>query len=101
MTYYEMNAQERFEMVVGMLEALKTEGALVEYNASTDKHGVYVTVTVFELDEESDTQNDLAFELWKVTEEGMEHERTKNGDCYTLMDEDEKHNYFVCEYECR
>lgn len=103
--YFEMSARERAEMTIAVLTALQAEGADVEFDAYATSDGVTVTVTKYELtkydlDEDNDTQQDLSFELYKLNEEGTDHERRNfNGTEYeTFSCDDEDDFHFECEY---
>lgn len=98
--YFEMSARERVEMTVAVLTALQAEGADVEFDAYETSCGVTVTVTKYDLDEDNDTQQDLSFELYKLNEEGTDHERRNfNGTEYeTFSCDDEDGFHFECEY---
>lgn len=98
--YFEMTAKDRAEMTVAVLAALQAEGADVKFDAYETSYGVTVTVTKYDLDEDNDTQQDLSFELYKLNEQGTDHERRNfNGTEYeTFSCDDEDDFHFECEY---
>jgi len=98
--YFEMTARARAEMTIGVLVALQAEGAQVDFTADATRNGVNVTVTRYELDDDNSAQQDLSFELYKLNEEGTDHERRRfNGVDYDTFSCDDNDNFhFECEY---
>lgn len=99
--YFEMTARERAEMTIAVLVALQAEGADVEFEAYKTSYGVSVKVTKYDLDEDNDIQQDLSFELYKMNEEGTDHERRRFSDgteYETFFCDDDDDFHFECEY---